>query len=355
MRVADRLAQREASWQELERLVDRMSQHPLRRQSAGDVLRLGQLHRSVCTDLMLAESHDLPRDTVSYLHGLVGRSHNLLYRAGGFRFRNLGQTLFDEAPRRLRRDPALRVSAATFFLSFLICGLVTAAQPGFARQVVGDAFLAEIDHMYSRPFDSLTREGAGRNDVAMAGYYIQHNTSIGLQCFAWGILLGLGSLWQLLSNGIVLGTIFGHMASSPQAPLFFTFVTAHTSFELTAIVLAGAAGLRMGWGLVDTGGLARFASLRREARHALPALCASVVLFILAAFVEGFISASSLPYAAKASVAICSALLIAIYLTLGGRGGRSSLEKTAISSQKMDGSLRGSPGRPRAVDPTIDL
>jgi uncharacterized membrane protein SpoIIM required for sporulation len=320
MRVADRLRQREASWRQLEQLIERLAESPLRRPSASDVLRLGQLYRGVCSDLMLAESHDLPRDTVSYLHGLVGRAHNALYRARGFRFRDWGRVLFDEAPRRLRSDPALRLSAAVFFVSFLICAFVAAAQPEFSRNVVGDKYIEQIDHMYARPVDNPGEHGEARNDSLMAGFYIQHNTSIGLQCFAWGILFGLGSLYQLLSNGIVLGTIFGHMAASPAAANFFTFVTAHSSFELTAIVVAGAAGLRMGWGLVETKGQTRLASLRREATAALPALSASVVLFVLAAFIEGFVSASSLPYWGKASVAITSALVIAAYLTLGGRG-----------------------------------
>ena len=321
MRVADRLTHREASWRELERLVDQMSDRHIRRYRPADVLRMAERYRGVCTDLMLAESYDLPRDTVAYLHGLVGRAHNALYRAQGFRFRDWGRVLFESAPRRLRRDPALGVAAIVFVISFLICALVSAAQPEFARQVVGEKFVEAIDHMYSRPIESLSREGAGRDDTAMAGFYMQHNTSIGLKCFAWGILFGVGSLFQLLSNGIVLGTLFGHMAVSPHARTFFTFVTAHTSFELTAIVVAGAAGLRMGWGLIDTQGQSRLASLRREATHALPALGSSVVLFVLAAFIEGFISASSLPYWAKASVAILCALLTAAFLLLGGRGG----------------------------------
>ena len=106
----------------------------------------------------------------------------------------------------------------------------------------------------------------------MAGFYIQHNASIGLRCFAWGILFGLGSLWQLLSNGIGLGAVFGHMAVSPHAANFFTFVTAHSSFEFTALVFAGAAGLRMGWGLIDTHGQtrARVAPVPRRSAHCPP-------------------------------------------------------------------------------------
>ncbi len=264
---------------ELERLVDEISDRQLRRSPPADVLRLGQFYRGVCSDLMLAESYDLPRDTVAYLHGLVGRTHNALYRAQGIRFRDWGRILFDSAPRTLRSDPALRLAAAVFVVAFLICALAAAAQPEFARQVVGERFVEAIDHMYSHPIDAVNKEGVGRDDTAMAGFYIQHNTSIGLKCFAWGILFGMGSLFQLLSNGIVLGTVFGHMAVSPHAANFFTFVTAHTSFELTAIVVAGTAGLRLGWGLIDTKGQSRAASLRREATQALPAsvllLCSS--------------------------------------------------------------------------------
>jgi uncharacterized membrane protein SpoIIM required for sporulation len=319
MRVIDRLNQREATWRELDRLIDRMSGSHFRRLNPGDVLRLGQLHRGVCADLMLAESHEMPRDTVAYLHALVGRSHNALYRARGFKLQELGRVLFDTAPRTLRADPTLRLAAAVFVFSFLLCGLVAMSHPEFARQVVGDVFLEQVDHMYAQPIEAVHDQERARDDTAMAGFYIQHNTSIGLQCFAWGILFGLGSLYQLLSNGTVLGTIFGYMAVSPHATNFFHFVTAHSSFELTAIVVAGAAGLRMGWGLIETKGQTRLASLRRGARAALPALCASVVLFVLAAFVEGFISASGLPYPLKAGVAALSATLILIYLTLGGR------------------------------------
>src|SRR3954465_9096659 len=96
MRVADRLSQRESSWRELDQLLARLEANPLRRARSSDVLRLGELYRAACADLMLAEAHDLPRDTVSYLHGLVGRAHNSVYRAKGFRLSDWGATLFAE-------------------------------------------------------------------------------------------------------------------------------------------------------------------------------------------------------------------------------------------------------------------
>jgi uncharacterized membrane protein SpoIIM required for sporulation len=323
MRVADRLAQREESWRELDALLQKLSARPMRRAATSDVLRLGELYRSACTDLMLAEAHDLPRDIVMYLHGLVGRAHNAVYRGTGFRFNDWGVALFGEVPRQLRGDSAFRIAMLTFWGAFLICALLAAGRPDFARNLLGEAKVDQLDDMYARA------DMSQRNDTTMAGFYINHNTAIGLQCFAWGLTFGIGSLYVLLSNGIQLGTMFGHMATSPDAVKFFTFVTAHGPFELTAIVLAGTAGLRMGWGLIDTKGQSRLGSLKREATRALPILGASVVLFILAAFLEGFVSASSIPYPGKAAIAIGCALLLAIYIGFGGRAAPAPLARPA--------------------------
>jgi uncharacterized membrane protein SpoIIM required for sporulation len=318
MRVADLLAQRVDSWRELDALLDRLSR-VRRRAGIGELIRLSELYRAACTDLMLAEEHDLPRDTVAYLHGLVGRAHNALYRARGFRVADWAELLFGTVPRMLRADPALRLAAAVFAGTFLICALLAAGRPGFATEVIGEEFVAQVEQMYAEPIGQQRGAGGARNDTAMAGFYILNNTTIGLQCFAWGLVFGLGSLYQLVFNAIVLGTLFGHMAVSPGASNFFTFVTAHGPFELTAVVFSGAAGLRMGYGLIETQGQTRLASLRREAARALPTVGAAVVLFVLAAFLEGYVSASPLSYDVKAAVALLCAGLLVAYLALGGR------------------------------------
>jgi uncharacterized membrane protein SpoIIM required for sporulation len=319
MRVADRLSRRSPSWRELDELLEAMSRRRLPKARAAAIVRLGELYRAACTDLMLAESHDLPRETVAYLHALVGRAHNAVYQAQGFKFSDWSDALFGTAPRQLRRDPALRIAAAVFFGSFLLCALLAAGRPGFAAKVVGEGYLEQADQMYAEPLDAPRKDNLQRNDTVMAGFYIKHNASIGLQCFAWGLAFGLGSLYQLLFNGITLGVVFGHMATSPSAANFFPFVMAHGPFELTAIVFSGAAGLRLGSGLIDTKGQSRAASLRREARRALPIVGAAVVLFVLAAFLEGYVSASPMPSSSKAAIALICAGMLAAYLALGGR------------------------------------
>jgi uncharacterized membrane protein SpoIIM required for sporulation len=320
MPVVERLARRESDWHELERLLDRWDGPRAARPGAVDLIRLGELYRDACADLMRAEAHDLPRETVAYLHSLVGRAHNVIYRGRGFRFSDAFRAVFEQAPRRLRADPALRIAALAFYGVFLIFALLAAGRPGFAREVSGEAYLGQMEEMYSTPLAERASGGMqGRNDSAMTGFYIYHNAGIGLQCFAWGIAAGLGTLYTLVSNAVSLGVAFGHMATTPQAANFYEFVTAHGPFELTAIVFSGAAGLRMGYGLIDTKGRSRLASLKRSAHDALPAAGAAVVLFILAAFLEGFVSASAMPYSSKAGIALGSAALLLAYLMLGGR------------------------------------
>jgi len=119
---------------------------------------------------------------------------------------------------------------------------------------------------------------------------------------------------------VVLGASFGYMARDDvdAGKNFFEFVTAHGPFELTAIVLAAAAGLRLGGGLFFTNGMTRITSLQVQAGHALPVIIAASVLFVLAAFTEGFISPSPLPYTLKALWAVLSSTSLMFYFVVLG-------------------------------------
>jgi uncharacterized membrane protein SpoIIM required for sporulation len=156
----------------------------------------------------------------------------------------------------------------------------------------------------------------------MSGFYVLHNAGIGLRCFAGGLILGVGGLFITVSNAVQLGALFGHMLLVPARGNFLEFVTAHGPFELTAIVFSAAAGMRLGFSLVATGGLSRAASLRKAVGEATPTMALAVILFCLAAMIEGFVSPSSLPYAVKAGVAIVSTALLLVYVLGLGLMGR---------------------------------
>lgn len=318
MNVAKRLEERRVQWSELEKYCSELEIRG-RTPSGGaaSISRFATLYRSACADLALASAYQLPPATVNYLHLLVGRAHNQLYRSTKKSFSYWLDVIFRAAPQQIFSDPCVRVAALLFFGLFTMSMVFAMNEdlfPGYAEQLLGSAQLQSMEESFSEPLDA-----SFDHYVLMSGFYIQHNTSIGLQCFAFGLLL-IPCIVVLLYNAVVLGAAFGYMARDgvTSGDNFFEFVTAHGPFELTAIALSAAAGLRLGLGFFVTRGLRRVDSLRMSALQSVPIISAAVMLFLLAAFTEGFISPSPLPYTFKAMWAVgASGALMLYFVVLG--------------------------------------
>ncbi len=319
MKVSDLLKSRQASWEELQQLCTRIEGSRRSKLDAATLSRFSTLYRSACADLALADAYRLPPATIHYLHRLVGRAHNQLYRSRRFNVATWARQLLVDVPRRLFADNCLRLAFCIFWGMFLLSGIMAYTMPGYSNRVMGRMWTTQLEEMYAEPIqqrDPATTNPAARS--GMAGFYIRHNTSIGLQCFAFGLLFGVAGLFVTASNAVLLGAAFGHMATVPQGDNFYHFVTAHGPFELTAIVLSAAAGMKLGFSLIDTGGLTRSAALRRTAVDTMPTMGAAMVMFLLAAMIEAFLSPSPAPYWVKATVAVLSAALLVVYFVVLG-------------------------------------
>jgi|TARA_B110000467_G_scaffold63839_1_gene58234 uncharacterized membrane protein SpoIIM required for sporulation len=320
MKVAEILAQRQHQWQELEELCNAVNWRSAKRLGAERLSNFAALYRSVCADLALADSYNLPPDTVEYLHRLVGRAHSRLYRTRRFQFSAWIMVLIFDTPRQIFLDRYFWFMFIFFYGTFSVSAFLAFEStyfPDYHTQIVGEEALLSLEAMYTNPIGS-TESGIGLKSD-MAGFYINHNTGIGLVCFVTGILIIPGIVTTLF-NAAFLGAVFGYMAR-PDVPMtdnFFEFVTAHGPFELTAIMLAAAGGLRLGLSWVNTNGLTRKVSLQKAGRHSIPIIGLSILFFFFAAIIEGFISPSDLPYSFKAAIAISSALFIAFYILVLG-------------------------------------
>ncbi|MEO1617100.1 MAG: stage II sporulation protein M [Planctomycetota bacterium] len=346
MNVAKLLEKRRVDWTELESLCDAMELRgktdgaiptgqpkpdedrpgtgkkvPARKDSqhrgVNGVLRFSSLYRAACADLALADAYQLPPNTVTYLHRLVARAHHQLYRTESASPGGWIRVLFEEAPRRIFNDGCVRVAALVFFGLFALAMMMGASEerfPQFAENICGTKMLETSSASFEKPLDVAPETYAAR-----AAFYIKHNTGIGLQCFAYGILL-VPCLFTLAYNAIVLGATFGYMSREgvEGSENFFEFVTAHGPFELTAIALAAGAGMRLGMGLFYTRGLSRVDSMRAAGHRAVPIMAASAAMFIAAAFTEGFLSPSGAPYLIKVAWSIGSSALITLYFVVLG-------------------------------------
>lgn len=319
------LAAKRPLWQELDRLCAALA-NPIRRRSlpAETIIRFSSLYRAACADLALADAYHFPPETVRYLHQLVGRAHNQLYRAKSFDVRAWFVELFVVLPRRLAADRILWLAFALFFGVFLLSAFGGFVNPDFAREVVGADHLTGIESSFS----AAPRGRDFTIDVGMAGFYVFNNATIGLRCFVFGLFWGVGGLYETMFNAIVLGAVFGHMAASENAKNFFEFVAGHSAFELTAVVLSAAAGIRLGFSLVFTQGYSRTDSLRLAGRLAMPMVGLAVLLFVGAAMIEAFVSPADVSPLLKASVGAGTAVMLAAYLILPRWLGDDAGERT---------------------------
>ena len=323
MKVVEILERRRQNWAELEKLCDRMQNSAgMSALPPGETARFSALYRAACADLALADAYQLPQNTVQYLHRLVGRAHNQLYRSRRFDFAAWGRMLLVDVPQQVFGDRCVQAIFVLFWGLFALSAWLTydkEAWPEYAETVLGHEMIEILEEMYEDPIDGSDR--GGDESAAAAGGYINHNAGIGLQCFAFGLLVIPGLLISAF-NALFLGSAFGYMARpdvyAEQGQNFFHFVTAHGPFELTAVVLAAGSGLRLGLAWIMPGEWSRFSSLMRWGRKMMPVMMSAVIMFMIAALIEGFLSPSAAPYWVKATVAIVSSGILAFYFVVLG-------------------------------------
>ncbi len=215
MKTAFLLESRRKNWRALEHLCDELQSRRQRRLSAKSIARFATLYRAACADLALADAYQLPAGTVLYLHQLVGRAHNQLYRSGRFQLAAWRDAIFRDLPRQLLADRTLWLAMALFWGIFFATLALAVASPAFVTEVLGDS-TKQIEESFSQGLGHRSSD----MDTGMAGFYIQHNTTIGLQCFAYGLVFGVGGLLVTAFNAGYIGAVFGHMLTTPQRDTF---------------------------------------------------------------------------------------------------------------------------------------
>ncbi len=306
---------RSADWDRLEVLLSGLEDRRLKSVPGG--AEIPALYRRACQDLALVRSRSYGRDLEQRLHEIVLRGHRALYRGQRLSWERVGQFVVVEFPRLVRQEHRLVAFCTAFFLlPFVGVGVGVHEQPDLIYWLLGQEQVAEFEAMYA---DGGNFGRDAESDVLMFGFYIFNNIGIALRTFASGIFLGLGSLFILLFNGLHLGAVSGHLIRVGYGGNFLPFVVGHGAFELTGIVLAGAAGTRLGLSLLRPGHRSRARSLATEARRILPMIVGVALMLLVAAFVEAFWSASSASADLRYGVGALLWLTVFLYFGLVGR------------------------------------
>ena len=277
-------------------------------------------YREICHHLALARDRHYGPDLVDRLNALALRGQHVLYRAENVPAGAVLDFIAFGFPRLVREEwRAMAAAVALFFVPMLGLTWLVAAMPESAYYLLDPQNLSRYQDMYSDATQALGR-GAER-DITMFAFYVAHNTAIGFQTFAGGILFGLGTIFFLLSNGMQIGAVAGYLSGVGLGHNFWSFVAGHSAPELLAIGVSGAAGFRLAQALLAPGSCSRRQALATAGRRAVLLMLGAAGLFLVAAFIEGFWSPHRwVPNGAKyAAGSLLWAVLIA-YLVLSGRG-----------------------------------
>ncbi len=326
MRQEQFIARHQAEWNQFEQWLQRRGSGPRRSGTAGtgavDDAQIPQRYRRLCQQLALARRRGYSPPLVDRLQQLMQAGHAVLYRAPPPRWRRALEFLFAGFPQLVRPQAGV-MWASTALFALPLVGLFALLQwkPDLVHSVLDPIQIAQMERMYdpADPRHALGRDSG--SDWQMFGHYIMNNISIGLRTFAGGLLAGVGTILVLVFNGVTIGAVAGHLQAIGHGDPFWRFVVGHASLELTAIVIAGGAGLRLGLDLVAPGNRRRRDALVQAGRIGARLSLGVVVMLVLAAFVEAFWSSSqSIPAPVKYGVAAVLWVLVLGWLWRGGHG-----------------------------------
>lgn len=276
---------RRASWDELDALLAASRGRP-ERIGAERMLRLGALYRGAAADLAVARRRFPAEATVTALEDLVGRAHGVVYgtavrRESALHFLTHGYW------RRVRERPALlAVAALLLFLPMIGAGLWAWNDPGAAG-----ALLPAQSQAVGEPRTGGTDLGLSGSERAQFSASIStNNIKVTFGAVAGGITFGLLTAGVLIFNGIVVGVVAGVGGAAGNGSALVELVVPHGVLELSCIVVAGAAGLRIGWALVDPGRRPRGQALLTEGRAAIEVVLGTAVWLVVAGLTEGVVT-----------------------------------------------------------------
>jgi uncharacterized membrane protein SpoIIM required for sporulation len=280
-------------------------------------------YRRLCQHLALAQERGYSSFLIDSLQQLVLRGHQQLYRHRSRLGANVAGFILAGFPRLVREQWRFVLAAGLMFFGSLIgFALLVYLFPDLVYNLIPAEQVSELQSMYDPVAGHLgrTTERAASEDWVMFGYYIMHNIGIAFQTFASGLLLGLGSAFFLLFNGLMIGAVAGHLTHVGFGQSFWSFVIGHGAFELTAIALAGAAGLQLGWALIAPGRLPRAEALRLAAGKSVLLICGVMLFLLIGAFIEAYWSSMTAPKPmTKYLVGAVLWALVATYLLFAGR------------------------------------
>jgi uncharacterized membrane protein SpoIIM required for sporulation len=286
-------AEREADWKRLESLLNVAEKRSAKALDEDELLALPTLYRSTISALSVARETSLDRALIDYLEGLSTRAYFYLYGVRGRMGPRIGAFFRRDWPAAVRMIWRETVAVLLLLAAGTIAGyaLVRADPAWFSSMVPGGLAQGRTPEASTATLRAVLYGNGHRADglEILAGLLFTNNAQVALVCFALGFLLGVPSSLMILQNGLILGAFLALYAAHGLTGELIGWLCVHGTTELFAIVLAGAAGVRIGWAVAFPGRLPRIEAMAAAGRLAGKVMLGVVVMLFVAALLEGFV------------------------------------------------------------------
>jgi uncharacterized membrane protein SpoIIM required for sporulation len=305
-----------ARWQRLEQMVDSIEKRGVSGAPRGFLQELTRLYRATTGDLAFAETHFAGTTVLLFLHQLVARAHNQIFRAGHLSGHAVHLFFRNEIPAAARRHLSAIVWSAIIFLLGAVLGLAAVQFDEHAASAILPTRV--LDSIYSGQMWTGPIFSVIPAPVAST-FLFTSNISVALLALAGGLSFGVITVAVLLQNGFMLGVVFKLCADYGMLGPLLAFVASHGFLEISAFVVAGGAGLVLAQALLRPGSISRRDALSRQGRTAARLATACVPALVTAGGIEAFVSPSGIPLGFKLTLGLVLGAVFWIYLLIGPR------------------------------------
>ncbi len=328
---------RKPTWNKLEELVKRIERQGLHSLSPEELKELGRLYKSTSADLSRARALDMGGAVPAYLNNLVVKAHNQVYQTAQNRWQDFGHFLWVTFPGLVRQNILYVGAAVVLFMGPLVYSYAMMLQDvefGHLEISKDQPLIPEaMWHMIAK--GRMWTDGAESFSPMISGFIAANNIKVAILSFAMGITFGVGTVYVLLVNGLMIGTVLGACKVYGMASRLAAFVVPHGILELSAIFISAGAGLKMGKALLFPGNLRRVDALKIAARPALKMFGGCVPILLLAGVIEGFISPrTDLSPDIKFAVSIATAVSLLAYIMLPRSHGQKNDAEGDLAMEK---------------------
>jgi len=291
------LARRRPHWDRLQALLGQADASGLGSLSRAELQEMALLYRQVAADLSVLRQDPTARTYAAHVNQLLARAHHIIYSGRKTSLRSLFLFLRDEYPRIFRRNLSWLAASLLITLACAAFGaVITSARPEFMRHVLGPEMISTMER------HQMWTHSVVRAAPMESSFIMTHNLTVSFVAFAGGITFGLYTLFLLYLNGMELGVIGAACHHYGMSVSLWSFVAAHGSLELPSILIAGAAGLRLGFSMVFPSGYRWKDSVAAGGIEATRLVSGIIPLLVIAGTLEGFFSPSQAPVWLKFTV-----------------------------------------------------